>query len=178
MGLRKYITEYKVDDYQQWEGEWELWDGVAVSMGPSPFGRHQKIVTEISRRILVAMEKSECKDCEVATELDWIVSDVQVVRPDISLVCHSDIDRFIEVPPTLIIEVQSESTATLDRSQKRDLYAVQGVKHYVMIDSKDKSVAVLQLGLDGAYHEVDAEKSIPLNLHENCCIELDFNISP
>ena len=36
------------DDYQQWEGAWELWNGVAISMTPSPFGRHAKALTDMA----------------------------------------------------------------------------------------------------------------------------------
>ena len=36
----KYQPHYTVDDYQHWEGDWELWNGVAVAMAPSPFGPH------------------------------------------------------------------------------------------------------------------------------------------
>jgi hypothetical protein len=39
--VRKFIPRYTVADYRQWQGDWELLDGVAVSVTPSPFGIHQ-----------------------------------------------------------------------------------------------------------------------------------------
>lgn len=37
----RYIPTYTVADYERWEGEWELWDGVPVAMSSAPIFRHQ-----------------------------------------------------------------------------------------------------------------------------------------
>ncbi|WP_261344782.1 hypothetical protein [Neorhodopirellula pilleata] len=29
--LRKYVPHYTFADYRTWEGDWELWDGIADS---------------------------------------------------------------------------------------------------------------------------------------------------
>ncbi len=44
---KKYVPHYGLDDYQNWEGDWELWAGIPVSMSPSPFGRHSKVLGKI-----------------------------------------------------------------------------------------------------------------------------------
>jgi len=36
--VERYVPRYTVEDYQYWKGDWELWDGLAVSMLPCPFG--------------------------------------------------------------------------------------------------------------------------------------------
>ena len=28
----RYTPRYSVSDYQLWEGDWELWDGIAIAM--------------------------------------------------------------------------------------------------------------------------------------------------
>ena len=33
-----YKPRYTVDDYESWAGDWELWQGTAIAMTPSPFG--------------------------------------------------------------------------------------------------------------------------------------------
>ena len=45
----KYQPHYTVDDYQHWQGDWELWNGVAIAMGPSPFGRHAQLVGQLAK---------------------------------------------------------------------------------------------------------------------------------
>ncbi len=49
---KKYLPHYTIDDYQLWAGDWELWNGIAVAMTPSPFGRHQALAS----RLLVALQ--------------------------------------------------------------------------------------------------------------------------
>lgn len=44
----RYIPRYTIDDYQHWEGDWELIDGVPIAMTPSPFGHHERIVSRLS----------------------------------------------------------------------------------------------------------------------------------
>jgi len=46
---------YTYDDYKLWEGDWELFDGVAVAMSPAPMRKHQSvassIITEINKQL-------------------------------------------------------------------------------------------------------------------------------
>lgn len=55
---------YTVSDYQHWEGEWELIDGIPFSMSPSPFGPHERIITRLSFTIRLQLIANEC-DCEI-----------------------------------------------------------------------------------------------------------------
>ncbi|PAY20868.1 hypothetical protein CKO51_03770 [Rhodopirellula sp. SM50] len=48
----RYVPHYTIEDYRRWEGDWELIDGVPVSMSPSSFGPHKRVVAELSRQIL------------------------------------------------------------------------------------------------------------------------------
>lgn len=67
--VSKYIPQYTVADYAQWEGEWELWDGIAVSMAPGPFGRHQRVDRLLMRKLEDAIVDASCQ-AEVSYELD------------------------------------------------------------------------------------------------------------
>ncbi len=43
MGLLKLEDiHYTYDDYKLWKGDWELFDGIAVSMSPAPMRKYQK----------------------------------------------------------------------------------------------------------------------------------------
>jgi hypothetical protein len=56
----KYRPHYTVDDYQLWQGDWELWNGVAVSMTPSPFGRHSRMLIDVGSALKSAIDASGC----------------------------------------------------------------------------------------------------------------------
>lgn len=58
-------------------------------------------------------------------------------------------DRAIEGPPTLVIEILSPSTAAIDRTRKRQLYARYGVPHYWLVDlrARDIEACVLRAGV-------------------------------
>ena len=52
----QYLPNYAVADYNLWQGNWQLIDGVAVAMSPSPFGPHERIISRLSRMIGNAIE--------------------------------------------------------------------------------------------------------------------------
>ena len=167
----RYIPNYTVADYKMWEGDWELIDGVPVAMSPSPVRKHQSIAAIISRYIgnAIAALKDSCGDCEVVYELDWIVNDDTVLRPDIAVVCSESGD-FITKPPALIVEILSPSTALKDRQVKYDIYQEQGVKYYTIIDPATKKHLAFQLK-DGAYYDHSENEFV---IHEGCAISLDI----
>jgi hypothetical protein len=43
----RYEPHYSVSDYLQWEGDWELWNGTAVAMSPSPLGPHERAAAKL-----------------------------------------------------------------------------------------------------------------------------------
>ncbi|HIP51427.1 MAG TPA: Uma2 family endonuclease, partial [Campylobacterales bacterium] len=80
--LAQAIEYYTYDDYTHWEGEWELIDGIAYAMAPSPMISHQAIAGEITFELVSSVRK--CKDCLVVIEQDWKVDEMTVLKPDIS----------------------------------------------------------------------------------------------
>ena len=92
------MPRYRVEDYNQWQGDWELWDGIAISMSPIPFGRHQRIVAALVGEIRLALQNGGC-DSTVFAELDWIISDDTVVRPDLLVVCGRGPDEHLRETP-------------------------------------------------------------------------------
>ena len=174
MSLPKYIPHYTLADYQQWEGDWELWNGVPVAMTPSPFGAHQKLIARLSHRFIQALEQVGCGHCDVVVELDWIVADDTIVRPDLSIVCESDLERFIDKPPLLIVEVLSESTKNKDRTSKFDLFEQQGVKYYILADPIEKQYTGFELQNETYTPLPLGTKSI-FQLHKDCIIEVQLN---
>ena len=45
----RYDPHYTLDDYQRWEGDWGLSNGIAVAMTPSPFGRHAQLLAQLAK---------------------------------------------------------------------------------------------------------------------------------
>ena len=171
MPVPRYQPHYTVADYRHWEGDWELWNGIPVAMGPSPFGPHQKMLARLSQRFLNALDAAGCSDCEVLVECDWIIDDDTVVRPDLSIVCGVSVDRHIQQPPKLIVEVLSAATANKDRTVKRELYARQGVAYYLLADPDRGTIECNEL-TESASYEVQTGEQQTLNLHPGCQISL------
>jgi Uma2 family endonuclease len=129
----KYIPHYTVADYRQWEGDWELWQGIPVAMTPSPFASHQRCSLRLARALLMAVEAAGC-GAEVLQETDWIMSDDTVVRPDVIVICGPLPQRYVTQPPAIVAEILSPSTADRDRNEKRRLFEQYGVVHYLIVD--------------------------------------------
>lgn len=134
----RYIPRYTLDDYRQWEGNWELIDGIAIAMTPSPFGPHERVVSRLSRMIGSQLEQKACS-CEAYTNLDWIISNDTVIRPDLMVVCGDQPQRHLEKPPVLVVAVLSDATRGSDLVAKRDLYREHQVLHYLIIDPDARS---------------------------------------
>ena len=169
---KKYIPHYTVKDYRQWEGDWELWDGIAIAMTPSPFGRHQALVTRLVIALQNELGRTDCP-AEVVFELDWIIADDTVVRPDVTVICGAIPDEHLHETPALVAEVISEATETRDRTYKRDLYDEQGVAVYLLLDPAAKTLEIYQRDATGKWVHERVIDSVDFRLCEDCDIHLD-----
>ena len=187
MEAKRLDRRYTVDDYMLWEGDWELHDGVPVQlhpphpedlahfrqgmvMSPSPIGPHQKVVGNIYRGLAEAIERnSGTCPCHVLPDVDWRISELTVVRPDISVICGGELPDYIERPPSLIVEVGSPSTRRRDRDVKLRLYAREGVTLYLLADPEQRQAELRRLDASGAY----VEERFEFDLHPGCRIHLD-----
>ncbi len=167
----KHIPQYTYNDYENWEGDWELIDGYPFAMSPSATGKHQLVAGEMLFQIKQDLNKSNCtNNCFIYSELDWIIDIRNVVRPDLAVVCEKKVEKFIEEPPALIVEIISETSAYRDRIIKKELYEFNNVKYYFIADPESKTVETFEL-INGKY-ETTAKKKFVLN--ENCKTSLVF----
>jgi len=170
---QKYVPHYTVADYQTWEGDWELWAGVPVSMSPSPFGRHQTILTRLAYQLTSEIERV-CCDAEVIVELDWIISHDTVVGPDLVVVCGPPPHKHLEATPTMAAEILSDSSSRRDSIHKRDLYEEQGVDVYLIIDPDQQTIEAYQRNRSSTgWCAESVESSIELRLCEHCVVTID-----
>ena len=162
---------YSYNDYKLWEGNWELVNGYPYAMSPSPSGQHQWFNTAFAAEIIIALkEKKKICKCRVYTELDWIVNDNTVVRPDCMVVCSKLKGAYLTFPPQLILEVSSHATRLRDRNTKFTLYEMYGVKYYLMADCDTQKVEVFEL-IDNKYKQTDANL---FSLTDSCSFTLNL----
>jgi len=169
-----YNPHYTIADYEQWEGDWELWNGVAVAMSPSPTKQHQHALTQLIFQIESALRQNDDCDCVTVADVDWRVAIDTVVRPDLSILCGKMEGEFINRPPSMIVEVLSPSTASKDRNAKRALYESQGVGWYFIVDIQTKLVECFELR-DGRYVQRSDDKGeIDISLHDGCRVSISL----
>jgi Uma2 family endonuclease len=171
----RYQPHYTVDDYRHWEGRWELWEGAAVAMSPSPGGRHAELTGRMIMALGRAIEERPCK-ATVLVEIDWIVAHDTVVRPDITVVCGPAPEGHVEQTPGLVVEVLSPATRTRDLVFKRQLYEEQGVPWYLIVDPDEHTIHVLSRRHGGNYDgpPLAADSGpVTITLCDDCDIVID-----
>ncbi len=134
----KKEEKYSYSDYKEWNDseDWEIIDGTAYSMSPSPSTKHQRI----GKKLIYEIEKYlKGKTCELFYELDVILSEKDIVKPDIFIVCDKNkvSDENIKGAPDFVVEILSPSTSKRDKKIKLELYRKFGVKEYWIVDSSN-----------------------------------------
>ncbi len=131
----KTEEKYSYEDYKTWQDseEWEIIGGKAYNMAPSPTRKHQKIGSKIHLEIGQFLKG---KSCEVFYELDVVLSEEDIVKPDILVVCDKSklTEKNVQGAPDMVVEILSPSTAKKDRGEKFELYKKYGVKEYWIVD--------------------------------------------
>ncbi len=170
----KYITNYTVADYMRWEGDWELMDGVASDMGPSPYEPHGELLGEIVYRFKHALHQNAVRVFTILIEIDWIVDEHTVVRPDMQLKKGRALKGHSVSTPVLIVEILSPSTREKDRTWKFDLYRKQGVLYYLMVDPDETKLEIFRL-VDGQYEMLPQPERPSFELSDECSLEIDLS---
>jgi len=168
------ILHYTYEDYCQWEGEWELIDGVPVSMAPAPVRIHQNIATEILFGLKSTLDEEACLECVLSYENDWKVNEETVLRPDIVLACEDEGEAYLTKAPKIIVEILSPSTAKKDETIKFDIYEAEGVQYYMLVYPDDLKAKVYSLK-EGRYIKMGDFTHEVLDFEDlRCSISLDF----
>ena len=162
---------YTYDDYKEWEGDWELIDGIAYAMA-SPSKKHQMLLFTLA--LFLGKELENCDKCQAFVEMDYKINYETVLRPDLSIVCKEDKEEnFISVAPSLIVEIVSKKTVIRDEKVKFRLYEKEGVKYYVLIYPDEKKAKVY-LNKEGFIKKGDFfEGEFEFELNE-CKAKIDF----
>jgi len=158
---------YKYSDYVKWKGDWELIEGYPFAMAPSPLGKHQVIMGRLVRILNELLEECEC---EPYPELDWIIDENTVVRPDIA-VYYEEIETYPKTTPKIVIEIISESTVDKDEKIKFKLYEREKVEYYVLVYPDFEKVKIYRLDKKEYDKVYEGDGKFKFDL---CDIEIDF----
>ncbi|MBI4972688.1 MAG: Uma2 family endonuclease [Candidatus Omnitrophica bacterium] len=114
----------------------ELIDG-DHHMTPSPIFKHQRVSMRLAA-ILEGFVHSEKMGIILAAPMDVVLSDIDVVQPDIIFISSKNsriiTKKCIKGAPDLVVEILSDASRKIDRILKKDLYARYGVGEYWIID--------------------------------------------
>lgn len=145
-GEKKYTWQ----EYLTWPDDerWEVIDGAAYDMTPSPSFQHQKVAGAFHA---ILREKLKGTRCVAAiAPLDVYLDDFNFVQPDVLVVCdEKKIRDRIFGAPDLVVEVLSPSTSLKDRREKKNLYEKFGVREYVIVHPEEMLVERFFLGEGG-----------------------------
>jgi Uma2 family endonuclease len=131
---------------------YEIIDG-ALLVTPSPSPRHQRTLRLLFTPVNEHVLRHALGEVFFAP-LDVRFADGSVVEPDLIFLSNARSDRvkpkWIDGAPDLVAEILSPSTATTDRTKKRDAFAKHGVPFYWLVDAEARVLEELRLE-NGAY---------------------------
>lgn len=168
----RILPHYTYNDYLHWEGKWEVIEGIPYAMSPAPVPEHQRIASNLVIEFGVPLKN--CTKCKVYQPIDYILADDTIVQPDLLIVCKPIVKKFLDFPPTLVVEILSPATALKDRHTKFGLYESQKIPYYLIVDPATKEAEVYVF-TEGKYQleEKGPDFSYEFEL-ETCKAVIDF----
>ena len=168
----KILPHYTYEDYVQWEGKWEVIDGIPYAMSPSPMPKHQLISANLIAEFRQQLKK--CATCKVYQPIDYLVAEDTILQPDMLIVCGEIVKKYLDFAPALVVEVLSPSTAAKDRFTKFPIYQSKGIRYYLIINPDLEEVEVYEL-FEGEYKMAIRGKEISYDFTFNACnANIDF----
>jgi len=152
----KSDEKFSYADYLSWPDDerWEIIEGVAYDMSPSPTTEHQGISFKLSGILYAFLKDKKCKafaapfDVRLAETNDEVDEELKtVVQPDIAVVCDQNkLDkRGCYGAPDITVEILSPSTSYKDQTEKLLLYEKHRVKEYWIVNPDAKYVMIYRL---------------------------------
>ncbi len=105
--------------------------------------RHAQICFALAALLLPMLQAQGCRGFIADMKLR---ADDAIYYPDVMVVCDkSDIDPLIKSAPCLLIEVLSESTARIDRTEKLQAYQkIATLRNYLLIEQSTRRVELFR----------------------------------
>jgi len=156
--LFEFLPTYTYQDYEKWEGKWELIHGHPVAMSPAPSIKHQRITGKIHSELL--KKTITCTECEPLQIVDWKIAEDTVVQPDNLVICG---------------EIENPKYLTKAPFISFEIFETEGVKYFVLV-SQFTNLAQVYTLVNGKYQlsgEFENE-TFPFELNNDCSINFDF----
>ncbi|MFN0080945.1 MAG: Uma2 family endonuclease [Ferruginibacter sp.] len=169
----KYLPNYTYEDYCQWEGQWELIEGIPYAMSPLPIPVHQRVNGNLYANFEIALKKS-CKECKAYLPIDWKIKESTILQPDLLVVCQKIEKKYLDFSPELVVEILSPSTAVKDRNIKKEIYLSEGVKYFLILDPQLKKLEIYEL-LNNTYSPLAiSSNNFVFTFQDGCTADVDF----
>jgi Uma2 family endonuclease len=169
------LPHYTFQDYKKWDNQWELIGGIPFSMFPLPSKNHQRLNKKIVKLLDSELLRNNCIDCEAFLPIDWKIDDDTIVQPDVSIICNDSEGQYVTNTPKLVFEILSPSTRKKDLTTKFNLYQIQGVKYYCIVDPEVNNAKIYHI-TDGLYHQVfESQNDTYIFIIEDFEIVFDFS---
>ena len=186
MGLAlRTEMHYTYADYLQWPDDtrYELIDGEAFRMAPTPLIEHQEIAGEVYCQLANQLDGQPCRpyiapvDVRLPRKDEADAAIDTVVQPDVLVVCdpHKIDRRGVRGAPDWVLEVLSPSTAAHDQIAKRRTYERAGVREYWLVHPGDRTltVYVLENGQYGRPEIYELKDATPIGVLPGVSIAWD-----
>ena len=169
----KILPHYTYKDYVQWEGRWELIEGVPYAMSPQPVPKHQIVAANLTAEFRIALKK--CKKCKVYQPIDYKIFEETILQPDMLVVCKPISKKFLDFPPSLVVEILSPSTALKDRHTKFEIYQSQSICYFIIISPEKEESEIYEIQ-NAEYALIKSGHSFSHTfIFEDCEVIIDFN---
>jgi Uma2 family endonuclease len=171
----KILPNYTYDEYAQWEGRWELIDGIPWAVRLTP--EHQRINANTMAALRNAVKQSGCTSCKVYPSIDFKITENTVVCPDVLIVCQPIEKVYLDFAPVLAAEILSAETILKDRHSKFYLYEAQKIPYYLIIDTDKQEAEIYKLNSECKYILEKTDPAMPytFTFDEDCSAELTLS---
>ena len=95
------------------------------------------------------------------------------MHSDILIVCKKIEKKYLDLPPVLVTDVLSPSTASKDRGEKMQLYQMQAVNYYLIVDAQFKKIEIYLLQ-DNQYQPISINPESFTFTFDSCRADIKF----
>lgn len=156
------------------DNHYELLNGRVV-MSPPAGWPHGSVEGRLVTRMMTASDAAR-HGLVFGSSQGFELPTGDTVEPDASFVSMArwraapppEIGKFLRVVPDLLVEILSPSTTSRDRGEKKAIYALAGVREYLLVDARARTLTVFleggtrfDLGRTFAEHERWSSAALP-----------------
>lgn len=168
------LPRYTVEEWQNWEGKWELIEGIPYALSPMPTVKHQHINGRLYRHFAALLD--DCPECEVFLPINLRINETNVVHPDLTVICNRKEESvYITSTPQLVVEIISKSSKKQDTHTKPKIFSTIGVRYYVLIEPKKEWVKVFELINEAYQLQLETRDGIYNFELKDCEVVFDFD---